>query len=90
MKYKHFYYILLLFLPPTVFLFLFTQVVCANFAFNFLLFNLLAAQAAAMPDDEPSEIQTRFTTFKAMVIQLKDIMDRAIANSPDSQQLYTP
>lgn len=67
----------------------FPQVARANFALNFLLSYLSASQAATVPE-EPSEIQQRFTGFKSMVAQVKDILDRTIAASPDAQQLQTP
>lgn len=75
---------------PKFFLFLFTQVVPCNFGFNFLLFNLLASQAAVVPGEEPSDMQLRYTAFKDMVEQVKNMLDRAIVNSPDSQELHTP
>lgn len=50
---------------------------------------LLACQAAVVPE-ETSDIQERFNNFKSLVAQFKDILDRAIASTPDIQQLQTP
>ncbi|XP_075892113.1 uncharacterized protein LOC142895163 [Nelusetta ayraudi] len=49
----------------------------------------VASQAATVPE-EPSDIQQRFTGFKSMVAQVKGVLDRTIAASPDAEQLQTP
>lgn len=67
----------------------FPQVARANFALNFLLSYLSASLADPVPE-EPSDIQQRFTGFKSWVAQVKDVLDRTIAASPDVDQLQTP
>ncbi|XP_075892111.1 apolipoprotein A-I-like [Nelusetta ayraudi] len=49
----------------------------------------VASQADPVPE-EPSDIQQRFTGFKSMVAQVKDILDRTIATAPDADQLELP
>ncbi|XP_075892114.1 apolipoprotein A-I-like [Nelusetta ayraudi] len=49
----------------------------------------VASQADPVPE-EPSDIQQRFTGFKSMVTQVKDILDRTIATAPDADQLEMP
>lgn len=50
-----------------------------------MLFQRSATQAT-----QPADIQLKYNEFKSMLATLKTTLDNAIANSPDSQLLFTP